>query len=103
MKNKKSAMVIELMITLALLGTLLFVMVYGGIFRLLLPQLGFAGEKVEESTKDCDMDEVIGITDKCPCVKAKQKLEKDETCGVPDAQATTNCPTSCKSNIVQKR
>jgi len=97
MKNKKSlSMPTEMLVGIAILALLLVVVVGGGIKGLLLPQLGFAGEKVEENTKDCDMDEVIGITDKCPCVKAKQKLEKGETCGVPDAQATTNCPTSCK-------
>ena len=95
--TKKSAMVIELVITMAVLGVLLFVIVGGAIRGILInKQLAFAGEKTEEVTKDCDGDEVIGLNDKCPCVNVKQKLEKGESCGIPDAKATINCPALCK-------
>ena len=95
--TKKSTMSIELVITMAILGILLFVIVGGGIKGILVnKQLAFAGEKTEDVTKDCDGDEVIGLNDKCPCVNTKQKLEKGESCGAPDAKATTNCPALCK-------
>ncbi len=97
MKNKKSSMSVELMIAMGILGILLVVIVYGGIRGILInKQLAYAGEKTEEITKDCDGDDSIGLSDKCPCVKSIQKLEKGQSCGPPDSQATTNCPGLCK-------
>ncbi|MBI2557961.1 type II secretion system protein [Candidatus Woesearchaeota archaeon] len=95
--RKKSAMTIELIITMAILGIVLLVIVGGGIRGILInKQLAFASEKTDDVTKDCDEDNTLGLNDKCPCVFTKQKLEKGESCGTPDAKATTNCPALCK-------
>ncbi|MBI2102133.1 hypothetical protein HYT53_05990 [Candidatus Woesearchaeota archaeon] len=99
MKNKKSlALPTELIITFVILGLVLLVIVGGGIRGILLPQLAKAGEKSEYATQDCDEDDVVGVSDPCPCVNAvKQKSEKGQTCPPPDNKATTNCPALCKS------
>jgi hypothetical protein len=97
MKNKKSAMTIELIITMAILGILLLVVVGGGIKSIFIDrQLASTHAQTEQLTLDCDGDQVIGLNDQCPCVSSIRKLELGKFCGEPQPQATTNCPYLCK-------
>ena len=95
MKNKKY-MTIELIITLAILGVLLLVVVgaINGIF--IDKQLASANAQTEHQTFDCDGDEVIGFNDQCRCVSGPPKKEIGKFCGEPQPQSTINCPYLCK-------
>ena len=104
MKNKKSTMTIELMITLAVSGILLAIIVLGliryNIIGVLLPDLT---ANSEYTSIDCDGDGFKGVTDPCPCVPSPSMQRSDivKSCGEPQPPATTNCPNLCK--IVQKK
>lgn len=97
MVNRKSAMTLELIITMAILGILLLVVVGGGIKGIFIDkQLASTHAQTEHQTLDCDGDEVIGFNDQCPCVSPTTKREIGKPCGEPQPQATTNCPNLCK-------
>lgn len=97
MKNKKSMEVnpMSLVIAATILGLVLFVFIYG-IFPIFTgKQIPWLKATVDETTKDCDGDEKIGLSDKCPCT-SQNFDEATKTCPPPDSAAETNCPDKCK-------
>ena len=98
MKKKKSAMTIELLITMGL-GLLIFAIIAGPFLykNLVKKQAPFFAGQTEQATMDCDNDGTVGINDRCPCDDSIQNLEKGETCGSPSDKSPINCPSLCKN------
>ena len=98
MRNKKSVeLTLNTVIVAAILGAVLIIFFYGILPIISGKQLPFLQGQTERTTLDCDEDEIIGVTDQCPCVKSIQRLELKKFCPPPDEPtATTNCPALCK-------
>ncbi len=98
MKNKKADVdPLKVIIGAAILLLVAGIIIWGPIRGMLLgKQFPFVGGKTEEVTTDCDEDEIVGLSDQCPCVGSKNK-KSDLPCGLPDAKATENCPVRCKA------
>ncbi len=97
MKNKKSMEVspMSILIATAILGLVLVVTIYGIIPILTGEQLPFLRGQTEQVTQDCDLDDYIGISDKCPC--DPETHGKEDKCGQVSAIAAKNCPSLCKN------
>lgn len=99
MKNKKSMEVSPMPLVIgAVILSLVLVWVVFGLFPELTQKLfpNIKGQR-EYVTEDCDEDGATGANDQCPCVEAKQKLEKRQSCGASDkGKALKNCPNLCK-------
>lgn len=99
--NKKAYNTIEVVITLAVSALLLWAIInalFPQLTHRLFPWLGGQGEYV---TQDCDEDEIIGISDKCPCNKDIVEDAK-AVCGTASETAVKNCPDLCKLSKATK-
>jgi hypothetical protein len=86
---------LSLVVVMAILGILLFVIIKGVFPIFTEKQAPYLRAQTEIATTDCDGDQVIGVTDNCPC--DPESRSKSENCGKPSQIATKNCPNACKN------
>ena len=100
MKNKKAEIQpIWLVITFVIAGAILFFF-FNNLFPTLYAETPYFKGQSEYATRDCDGDDVTGLTDPCPCVSTipnQQTKESNKGCPTPDPEATSNCPDLCKA------